>query len=175
MPGYAESWTQSTDGLTWTFKIRDGMKWSDGQPATAADAAWTLQYYLDAQKKEVSLGYGYLDPYVTNAAITAVKATDPTTLTVTTSRKNDRILQMYLPILPEHVWKDVTVDKVGDFVNKPPVVGTGPYQVVDWKNGQSARLVRNKSYWGPQGAADEIVFQFFPDATERHGRCLQER
>ena len=117
------------------------------------------------QKTEVSLGYGYLDPYVTNAAITAVKATDPTTLTVTTSRKNDRILQMYLPILPEHVWKGVTIDKVGDFVNKPPVVGTGPYQVVDWKNGQSARLVRNKNYWGPQGAADEIVFQFFPDAT----------
>ena len=141
------------------------MKWSDGQPATAEDAAWTLQYYLDAQKAEVSLGYGYLDPYVTNAAITAVKATDPTTLTVTTSRKNDRILQMYLPILPKHVWKDVKIDKVGDFVNKPPVVGTGPYQVVEWKNGQSARLVRNKSYWGPQGAADEIVFQFFPDAT----------
>ena len=117
VPGYAESWSQSSDGLTWTFKIRDGMKWSDGQPATAEDAAWTLQYYLDAQKTEVSLGYGYLDPYVTNAAITAVKATDPTTLTVTTSRKNDRILQMYLPILPEHVWKDVPIDKVGDFAN----------------------------------------------------------
>ena len=165
VPGYADSWTQSADGLTWTFKIRSGMKWSDGQPATAEDAAWTLQYYLDAQKQEVSLGYGYLDPYVANAAITAVKATDPTTLTVTTSRKNDRILQMYLPILPEHVWKDVPVDKVGDFVNKPPVVGTGPYQVVEWTNGQSARLVRNESYWGPKGAADEIVFQFFPDAT----------
>ena len=163
--GYADSWTQSADGLTWTFKIRSGMKWSDGQPATAEDAAWTLQYYLDAQKAEVSLGYGYLDPYVLNAAITAVKATDPTTLTVTTSRKNDRILQMYLPILPEHVWKDVPIDKVGDFVNTPPVVGTGPYQVVEWTNGQSARLVRNRLYWGPQGAADEIVFQFFPDAT----------
>ncbi len=165
VPGYADTWTQSADGLTWTFKIREGMKWSDGQPATAEDAAWTLQYYLDAQKAEVSLGYGYLDPYVTNAAITAVKATDPTTLTVTTSRKNDRILQMYLPILPKHIWKDVPVDKVGDFVNTPPVVGTGPYQVVQWTNGQSARLVRNRLYWGPQGAADEIIFQFFPDAT----------
>ena len=165
VPGYADTWTQSADGLTWTFKIRDGMKWSDGQPATAEDAAWTLQYYLDAQKKEVSLGYGYLDPYVLNAAITAVTATDPTTLTVTTSRKNDRILQMYLPILPKHIWKDVPIDKVGDFANTPPVVGTGPYQVVQWTNGQSARLVRNRLYWGTQGAADEIVFQFFPDAT----------
>ena len=72
---------------------------------------------------------------------------------------------MYLPILPKHVWQGMPVDKVGDFVNKPPVVGTGPYQVVDWKNGQSARLVRNETYWGEKGAADEIVFQFFPDAT----------
>jgi peptide/nickel transport system substrate-binding protein len=165
VPGYAESWSQSTDGLTWTFKIRSGMKWSDGKPATAEDAAWTLQYYLDAQKAETSLGAGYLDPYVTNAAITAATATDPTTLTVTTSRKNDRILQMYLPILPKHVWEDVAIDKVGDFTNAPPVVGTGPYQVVEWTNGQSARLVRNESYWGEKGAADEIVFQFFPDAT----------
>jgi peptide/nickel transport system substrate-binding protein len=165
VPGYAESWSQSTDGLTWTFKIRSGMKWSDGKPATAEDAAWTLRYYLDAQKAETSLGAGYLDPYVTNAAITAATATDPTTLTVTTSRKNDRILQMYLPILPKHVWEDVAIEKVGDFTNTPPVVGTGPYQVVEWTNGQSARLVRNESYWGEKGAADEIVFQFFPDAT----------
>ncbi len=92
-------------------------------------------------------------------------ATDATTLTVTTSRANDRILQMYLPILPKHVWKDVPIAKVGDFVNKPPVVGTGPYQVVEWTTDKSARLVRNETYWGPKGAADEIVFQFFPDAT----------
>ena len=72
---------------------------------------------------------------------------------------------MYLPILPKHVWQGIPVGKVGDFVNKPPVVGTGPYQVVEWTNGQSARLVRNEKYWGEKGAADEIVFQFFPDAT----------
>ena len=165
VPGYAETWTQSSDGLTWTFKIRSGMTWSDGKPATAADAAWTLQYYLDAQKADTSLGYGYLDPYVENAAITKVAAPDATTLVVTTSRPNDRILQMYLPILPQHVWAKVPIAKVGDFQNAPPVVGSGPYQVVEWKNGQSARLVRNDKYWGPKGAADEIVFQFFPDAT----------
>jgi len=165
VPGYAETWTPSSDGLTWTFKIRSGMTWSDGQPATAEDARWTLQYYLDAKKAETSLGAGYLDPYVENAAITGVSAPDATTLVVATSRKNDRILQMYLPILPKHVWKDIPVDKVGDFTNDPPVVGTGPYQVVEWKTGQSARLVRNEKYWGPKGAASEIVFQFFPDAT----------
>ena len=52
VPGFAESWTRSADGLTWTFKIRPGMKWSDGQPATSEDARWTMQYVLDATKAE---------------------------------------------------------------------------------------------------------------------------
>ncbi|OGO52178.1 MAG: hypothetical protein A2Z32_14405, partial [Chloroflexi bacterium RBG_16_69_14] len=165
VPGFAESWKPSADGYTWTFTIRSGMTWSDGKPATSEDARWTLQYYLEAQKAGLSLGYGYLDPYVSNAAITAVAAPDPATLVVTTSRPNDRILSMYLPIMPAHIWKDVPVDKVGDFPNTAPVVGSGPYQVVEWKTGQSARLVRNETYWGGKGGADEIVFQFFPDAT----------
>jgi peptide/nickel transport system substrate-binding protein len=163
--GYASSWTQSTDGLTWTFKVRDGMTWSDGKPATAEDAAWTIKYMADAAKAGTSLGYGYLDPYITNAAITDAKATDANTLVVTTSRPNDRILQMYLPILPKHVWEHVAPDKIGDVPNYPPVVGTGPYQVVEWKTGQYVRLVRNDKYWGPKGAETEIVIQFFPDAA----------
>jgi peptide/nickel transport system substrate-binding protein len=163
--GYASSWTQSTDGLTWTFKVHDGMTWSDGQPATAEDAAWTIKYVADAAKAGTSLGSGYRDPYVTNAAITSANATDATTLVVTTSRPNDRILQMYLPILPKHVWQNVAPDKIGDVPNYPPVVGTGPYQVVEWKTGQLVRLVRNDKYWGPKGAATEIVIQFFPDAA----------
>ena len=50
VPGFAESWSQSADGLSWTFKIRSGMTWSDGQPATAEDARWSYQYILDALK-----------------------------------------------------------------------------------------------------------------------------
>ena len=165
MPGFAESWSQSADGLSWTFKIRAGMTWSDGQPATAEDARWSYQYILDALKAGKSVGYGYLDSYIKDAAVTAVTAPDPTTLVVTTSRPNTRILGTFVPILPEHIWKGVSIDKVGDFANNPPVVGSGPYQVVEWKSGQFARLVRNDKYWGSKGAEDQIVFQFFPDAT----------
>ena len=46
--GFAESWEQSEDGLTWTFHIRPDMLWSDGEPATAEDARWTYQLILDA-------------------------------------------------------------------------------------------------------------------------------
>src|SRR3989337_1522734 len=47
-PGFADSWTASDDGLTWNFKIRQGMKWSDGTPATSEDARYTYQLALDA-------------------------------------------------------------------------------------------------------------------------------
>ena len=42
IPGLAESWKSSDDGKTWTYKLRDGLKWSDGEPLTAEDVAWTV-------------------------------------------------------------------------------------------------------------------------------------
>ena len=47
-PGFADQWSDSTDQMTHTFHIREGMKWSDGQPATCEDARYTYQFVLDA-------------------------------------------------------------------------------------------------------------------------------
>ena len=165
VPGFAESWsrTAAPDGtsFTWTFKMRDGMKWSDGEPATAEDARWTLQFVLDAVNAGSSVGLGYLDPDLANAGVTKVEAPDATTLVVTNTDPSERILQMYIPILPKHIWKDQTLETIATFNNDVPVVGSGPYQAVEWKTGQYVRFVRNKEYWGKQGAADEVVIQFF--------------
>jgi peptide/nickel transport system substrate-binding protein len=162
VPGFAESWTRSADGLTWTFKIRPGMKWSDGQPATSEDARWTLQYVLDATTAGRVLGLGYLEPYQTAAGVTAVSAPDPTTLIVKSNLNNPLLLQSYIPILPKHVWSKLDPKAAsGTFQNPAPIVGTGPYQVVEYKPGQFVRLQRNASYWGKQGAADQIVITTF--------------
>ncbi len=166
IPGFAESWSQSADGKTWTFKIRPGMKWSDGTPATAEDAAWTFQMIIDALKDGNSVGYGYLDPDVKNAAMVSATAPDPETLVIELARPNDRPLSTTIPILPKHIWGDKNLQQINEFANDAPVVGTGPYQVVEWKTGQYARLARNPYYWGNRGAADEVIFQFFPDATD---------
>jgi len=165
-PGFAESWTQSSDGLTWTFKIHPGMTWSDGQPATSEDARWTLQTVLDAVNNQASIGLGYLDPYVKYAAIKAVAAPDPTTLVITTTRPNARVLAMFIPILPKHVWGTYTYKTIADFPNNPPVVGSGPYQAIEWKTGQYMRFARNDSYWGSKGAETEVDIRFFPDAQD---------
>ena len=173
VPGFAESWTPSTDGKTWTFKIRPGMKWSDGQPATSEDARWTYQLILDAVKKSDAstdgyyLGQGYLEPYLTNAGLKAVSAPDPQTLVVETEFPNQILLQNYVPILPKHIWSKYSMDEIANakdakpFLNEPPVVGTGPYQAIEWKSGEFIRFKRNDNYWGPKGAAKEVIMQHF--------------
>jgi peptide/nickel transport system substrate-binding protein len=167
-PGFAESWTTSDDGLTWTFKIRPAMLWSDGQPATSEDARWTYQLVLDAAATETGyLGQGYLDGYITNAGVTEVTAPDPETLVVTTEFANTLLLQSYVPILPKHIWSEHSVEEIGNFadaepfLNQPPVVGTGPYQAIEWQQGDFIRFARNPNYWGDQGAADEVIIQHF--------------
>ena len=157
-PGFASSWTQ--DGTTWTFKIDPDLTWSDGTPATSEDARWTLQTVLDVQARDGYVGSGYLDPYLTYAGVKAVSAPDPQTLVIETETPNTQILTSYLPILPKHIWEG---RKIEEDANDPPNVGTGPYQVTEWKPGEYVHLVRNEGYWGPRGYADEIFLQYFAD------------
>jgi len=165
-PGFAESWTQSSDGLTWTFKIRDGMKWSDGQPATSEDARWTIAFALNSKKAGTTLGLGYIQDYFVDAGIDSVVAPDPQTLIIHTKYPTQRVLSMDAPILPKHVWEKQAAASVGDFTNPAPIVGSGPYQAVEWKTGQYIRFARNPNYWGNRGAADEVDIRFFPDAQD---------
>ena len=170
--GFAESWESSADGMTHTFKIRPDMLWSDGQPATCEDARWTYQLVLDAVASEAGyIGSGYLEPYLTNAGLTAVTCSDESTLVATTEFPTTLLTQAYIPILPKHIWEEYTLDQIGNaeaegfFANEPPVVGTGPYVAVEWTPGEFIRFERNENYWGTQGAADEVILQSFADSN----------
>lgn len=158
VPGFADSWQRAADGHSWTFHIRDGMKWSDGQPATSEDACFSWQLALDAiaENGSGSLGAGYIDPGLADAGVTKVECPDPSTMIATTDDASDRILQTYLPIIPKHIWGQETADTIGDATFTAPLVGTGPYQAVEWQTGQFIRFQRNPNYWGTQAYPDEI-------------------
>jgi peptide/nickel transport system substrate-binding protein len=162
--GFATSWERAADGQSWTFKFRDDLLWSDGTPATAQDACFSYQLNLDAIADESYIGLGYIDPSVADSGITAVECPDDTTMIVTSSDPSDRILQNYVPILPRHIWGDMTYEEIGADQFNAPLVGTGPYQAVEWRTGEFVRFVRNPNYWGQQGAADEVIIQFFGTA-----------
>jgi peptide/nickel transport system substrate-binding protein len=161
-PGFADTWTRNPDNVT--FHIRDGMQWSDGKPATSKDACFSWGLALAAVKAEESIGAGYLDPGLKDAGVTAVDCPDASTVVVSTTDQSDRIFQIYVPILPEHIYGTLDYKAIADEKFDPPLVGTGPYQMVEWKTGQFARFERNPNFWGTQGFADQVVLQFFKNA-----------
>jgi peptide/nickel transport system substrate-binding protein len=144
-PGVAESWTQSDDGLTWTFNIRHGMTWQDGQPFTADDIAFTYNKTLDC---ELGNSLDYLVPSFTDS----ITATDPNTLVWKTKVPTSApIRPPWVYIAPEHLWGNAScsdINKAPFFENGKPMVGSGPFQLTDWNKGQDWTMTANPNYWG---------------------------
>ena len=162
IPGFADSWERGADRVT--FHIRTGMKWSDGQPATSADACFSWQLAVDAINDDSNIGLGYLDPGLKDAGVTKVECPDDQTMVAYTTDPSDRVLQVQLPIIPKHIWGKYDYKTIADQKFDPPLVGTGPYTLVEWKTGQYMRFVRNPNYWGTQAIQDEVVLQIYSSA-----------
>jgi len=150
-PELATSWTHSSDGKMWTFKIRQGVKWQDGVPFTAKDVAFTYNYII---KNQLSAWASYC------SLITKVTAPDDSTAVFYCSQPKANILATWVPIVPEHIWSKISPSAAeSSFANKPPIIGTGPFQCVEWKHGQYVRMVANKSYWKGAPKIDEVIFE----------------
>jgi peptide/nickel transport system substrate-binding protein len=158
-PGLAKSWDTSTDGLTWTFHIRTGVKWSDGQPLTAADIAYTYNRILHGTV-EASSWASYL------TSVKQITAPDAQTVVLTLKKPNAVLPLLPVPILPEHIWKSVTEKQVKSYANEPkngqPIVGSGPFRLVSGTAGGSTyRFEANPDYWKGAPHVDEVVFRVF--------------
>ncbi len=157
IPGLAESWKMSDDGLVWTFKIREGVKFHDGTPCTAEDVAWSLNWTIENEIETFAF-------YLKNFA--KIVALDPTTLQITLSEPvgNMEYLLMYVWILPRSVWEGMTPDQILEFEDLRAGIGTGPYKLVDWVEGEYLILEANQDYWRGAPAIDRVIWQEF--ATE---------
>lgn len=159
-PGLAESWEPSADNLTWTFKIREGMQWSDGEPITASDVAFTYNLIMTNEDAATANGVA-----VTNYA--SVEATDDHTLVIKTKQPQASILSSDVPIVPEHVWKD-HVGNIKDFKNSDaadlPVVGSGPYVITGYEEGRSVTLSANDKFWRGKPKVDKMQFVKYENA-----------
>lgn len=156
-PSLAESWDVSDDGLTWTYSIREGVTWSDGEPLTARDVAYTFNRVMNGKYEKTNFG-----SYV--SALSSVEATDDRTVVMKVKRPTPTMLHLYLYILPEHIWKDIDAKEVTDYTNEPGpdgIVGSGPFIVKEHKKGQFVRFERNENYWGEAPKFDELVFRIF--------------
>jgi peptide/nickel transport system substrate-binding protein len=152
-PDFPHSITTSvdtgSDNMTFTYHMRSGLKWSDGQPFTANDVAWTLNFYKENHISNYALDLGIFK---------SAEATDDTTFVIhseePTSVFNGNSVWMYEFILPEHIWSKIDEPKKSDNV---PTVGSGPWVVTDTKPGDFVKLERNPHYWGPSVGLDPTV------------------
>ncbi|MGB3013855.1 MAG: ABC transporter substrate-binding protein [Candidatus Nanopelagicales bacterium] len=158
VPGLAESWEESEDRSYWTYKIRPDLKWSDGEPLTARDAAYTFNRVINGDIEQTNYG-GY------TSTITRAEAPDDTTLVLYVKRPSPIMYQLAVYILPEHIWKDIDAKKVKSFKNEPengePVVGGGPYVLIERRKGEYLRFAANPNFYAGKPAADEIVFRVY--------------
>ncbi len=152
-PDLAESWSHDDSGKVWTFKLRSGVTWQDGEAFDADDVVFTFNYIMD---NDLSAYSSYL------TGIEKVEAVDPLTVRITCAEPKANILGMVVPIVPEHIWSGISPEAAeSSFQNKPPVVGTGAFQVVEVKKGDFVRLEANKDYWRGAPAIDEVIFQLY--------------
>jgi peptide/nickel transport system substrate-binding protein len=161
VPYFGRSWSTSKDGLTWTFRTQPNALWSDGQPLTAADAAWTIETAL----RLGAAGTGQLAE-VLITPIRAVKATSPNTLVISFRRKSATVLEelQSLPILPKHVWAQYSNGAHAKPVHVPvnaPVVSGGPFMLTGYTPNQSETLTKNPHFFGKPAAVDTLGFSFF--------------
>ena len=157
-PFFARSWKASNAGKTWTFKTVPNAKWSDGQPLTAADAAWTINTDIKYQATGAANVAGLI------AHITRAEAPDPNTLVVHYKQAAGNVLGQFQQffILPKHIWSQHTGHKGADlktFANNAPVVGSGPFNLVRFKKNEITLFQRNDSYWGAKPQIDEFGLQ----------------
>lgn len=163
IPGLATSWTPNADGTVWTFKLREGVTFHDGEKWDADAAMFGLNRYLNKSAPEF---YPTLNAQagLTIAGIKSAAKVDAMTITITT----DGPLS-YLPANLTTVFfgSPKAIKELGNdgFAQKP--VGTGPFKFESITRGQQLVLVKNENYWGGAPKVDKVVMRPIPDATAR--------
>ncbi|WOS66906.1 MULTISPECIES: ABC transporter substrate-binding protein [Sinorhizobium] len=162
--GFAKDWSVADDNVTWTFKIWPGMKWSDGTPATARDAAFTYNYLRGSMGTPEELNAGWNNTSGLEH-VESVTALDDETLQIVTKVPTRWPIDNATMIVPEHIWKDISyADARGTFRNDAPLVGTGPMIVTEFQQGQFARFTPNQYFRTGQPATAGMIFNFFSTA-----------
>jgi peptide/nickel transport system substrate-binding protein len=158
-PALAESWTVSDDSKTWTFKLREGVKFSNGDPLTCEDVEFSIDRFADPKINTSYGGFG--------AAIEGTECAAASTFVVHLKNPQGAFLDYLSTFIPSIVPKAV-YEKMGDAAFSEKPIGSGPFMVKEWVRGQRLVLERNPHYW-KQGRPylDRIVVEYMPDENAR--------
>jgi peptide/nickel transport system substrate-binding protein len=163
VPALAESWEYLPDERAYVFTLRKGVTWNDGEPFTAQDVAFTYQYIKDHP-------YQWVD----SSVVESVEASDDRTVKITLERDyapfQDQVAGT-LPIMPEHVYKDVS--DPSSFNDPRALTGTGPFKLVNYDKTQGTYLYdANEEYY--QGAPRVKQIKFVKISLEMSAAALEK-
>jgi ABC-type transport system substrate-binding protein len=165
VPGLAKSWDVSSDGLTYTFHLRSGVKFHDGRPFTAKNVVSTFQRVLDPKTKG---GRGWplypikgAEDYAASKGqtITGLSATNDTTVVITLKEP----LAIFPKLMAMPVASIIPDNPSGDFGQKP--IGTGPWKFVEWRHDDYLRFARNPDYFDGPPKADSLMARIIPEMS----------
>ncbi len=161
-PVLATSWTVSPDGRTYTFKLRQGVKFQDGTEFNADAVRANIDRWLDPEVRNPSRYYW--DAIDANR----IDTPDPYTVVLHLRRPDPTLLEKLATTAAEIV-SPTAVKKLdnGKIALGPVDAGTGPYVFKEWVHGDHITLVRNPTYWGRKPYFDQVVFRVVPNAGTR--------
>lgn len=172
-PGQAETWDVSEDGLTWTFNLRDGLKWSDGSDLTADDFVYSWKRVTDPEtaapyaETVLSMVEGYEEAIAGDTDKLGVEATDDKTLVVHLKDACPffESLAAFATLSPV---QEETIEKNGDSwaVSADTYVSNGPFYITDWVPGSYILMSKNPNYWDADNVKlDGVKFNLIEDAN----------
>ena len=158
LPGLAESWDVSTDGLSYVFHLRNGVRFHNG---AAFDAA-TAKYSLDR-----ALAPDSVNPQRSRIqAIRSVEAVDAHTVKLSLGRRSGGLLQSL-------AWGSFAMVEPGSAAGNGLIpVGTGPFRFLEWRRGDSLSLERNDGYWGGAAPLSRVIFKFIADPSAAYAALM---
>ena len=153
IPALARSWEFDESTYTYTFHLEEGVKWHDGQPFTAGDVKFTIEAIMDPDNGSENAP-NYED-------VEEITVLDEHTVSFRLSAPNAAFLDyMTMAALPKHLLEGEDMQTSGFF--RAPV-GTGPYKLAGWDEGQAITLERNEDYFQGPANIGTIIFKIVPD------------
>src|SRR5438093_6674204 len=177
-PLLAESWEVSRDGLTYTFKLKRGVKWHDGKPFSARDVAFTFYSVLDPTVTAPQRAYfhalaGFSELTAKEnpkrpeeLAVRPIEVVDDHTVRFRLRYPSGSFLAVLVNpragIVPEHLLRGADLN-TAEFNRRP--VGTGPFKLVEWRRGERLVMEANEQYHGGRPGLNRLIFRIIPDGV----------
>lgn len=163
-PELATGWSSNEDFTVWTFNLREGVTWHDGEPFTAADVVFSYNLAVNPDAATQFSGFSQLSA----TTVSEVRAVDDLTVEFALTAANPRLPYnlILLWILPEHALADLAP---ADYQTTEwfftEAIGTGPFMHEEFQRDQFWSLVANPNYWRGQPKLDRLINRYFADET----------